>query len=52
MAHSIEGLIRKKELEAKWDEWDEWILREIIELSKMKTYLNSWTRQNLSNKSN
>ena len=52
MAHSFEGLIRKKELEAKWDDWDEWILREIMELSKIKTHLNSWIRQKHREKSN
>lgn len=52
MEYSIEGFIREKEIEKQWDEWDEWILREIIELSKMKTYLDSMTRQDLRDKSN
>lgn len=52
MAHSVEGFIREKEQEAKWDDWDEWILREIMELSKMKAQLNSWARQKHREKSN
>ncbi len=49
MAHSIEGFIREKEIEKQCDEW---ILREINELSKMKTYTDSMTRQDLRDKSN
>ncbi len=52
MARSFEGFLREQELEAKRDEWDEWILREIVELSKMRTHLNSMARQDLRDKSN
>ncbi len=52
MAHSIEGFIREKEIEKQWDEWDEWILREIVDLSKIKAYLDDRTRCKHMEKSN